>query len=242
MNENQKINKDLYVDSYEGTPIDESALSSAEKKARILSHPLPYAGIATAEQNNTSKKNRISCVLSFNKTSKALVGLAASTESATVPASDDTFLYKVVNMDPDNESWVGDYDTGSIANNSSKPVQIDEYELNAWCHNRIQRVYKHFHQLNILRKTVLALVKKVGLTSSDDSIVDELNELDEFVEKMVANNEKYAAEYKASPAFNYLTKEDYDKLEEAQRAGVLGTKLEPLAKVTVQHKWESIAE
>ena len=59
---------------------------------------------------------------------------------------------------------------------------------------------------------------------------------------MVANNEKYAAEYKASPAFNYLTKEDYDKLEEAQRAGVLGTKLEPLAKVTVQHKWESIAE
>jgi hypothetical protein len=242
MNEKQKINKDLYVDTYEGTPIDESALSSAEKKARVLNHPLPYAGIATAEQNDTSDKNRIPCVLSFNKASKALVGLAASTESATVPASDDTFIYKVVNMDPDHESWVGDYDTGSITNNSSAPIQIDEYELNAWCHNRIQRIYKHYNQLNILRKAVLALVKKTGLTSSDDPIVDELNDLDEFIEKMIANNDKYAAEYKASPAFNFLTKEDYDKQEEAGRAGVLGTKLEPLNKVTIQHKWESIAE
>ena len=48
MNEDQKINKDLYVDSYEGTPIDDSALTLEERKQRILSHPLPYTGAVTA--------------------------------------------------------------------------------------------------------------------------------------------------------------------------------------------------
>jgi len=242
MNEDQKINKDLYVDSYEGTPIDDSALTLEEKKNRILSHPLPYAGLAREAQSNDADINRVPCILTFNKVSKALVGLVASTRATTVPASDDIYIYKVVEMDPNLERWIGDPDTGSVQSVASAPVTVDEYELNAWCHNRIQRVYKHFHQLNILRKTVLALVKKVGLTSSDDPIIDELNDLEEFVTKMVANNEKYIAEYKASPAFNYISKEDYDKQEEAHRAGPLGAKLPPLASVTIQHKWASIAE
>ena len=83
---------------------------------------------------------------------------------------------------------------------------------------------------------------QIGLTEEEAPILTELNDLQEFVEKMRANNERYIAEYIASPAFNYYTKDEWDKLEEDRRAGEIGTLLPSLNQITIQGKWESIAE
>lgn len=245
MLEEWKIDKELYEGTnseYNQTPLDESYLSIEQKKESILNHPLPLAG--EVQEIDESTFERVPCTLSFNVVSNVLVGVSNCREElvGTPDTTTSTMRFKYVMMDPAKETWKGDADSGSIIAIATAPVVVNEYFLNAWCHNRIQRVYKHFHQLNILRKTVIAIVEKVGLTPEEAPILNELDDLQEFIEKMVANNQRYIAEYIASPAFEYYSKEEWDKLEEAQRAGEFGTLLPPLNQITVQHKWESIAE
>lgn len=246
MLEEWKIDKELYTSTesdYEQTPYDESYMSLEERKENILSHPLPFVGQVETVEAST-EFNRLPIGLHFNPITGALIGynVCDAAKVGTPDVYSNTARMKYVSMDPAKEIWVGDADTGKIIPIAENPVVVNEYEVNAWCHNRIQRVYKHFHQLNILRKTVLAIVDKIGLTEEEAPILTELNDLQEFVEKMRANNERYIAEYIASPAFNYYTKDEWDKLEEDRRAGEIGTLLPSLNQITIQGKWESIAE
>ena len=244
MKEEWKINKALYEgsgDDYVETPLDESGSTLEERKAKALAHPLPYID-PDASATEPDTYNRVVCMLTFNKASGALVGAMAKEGGGRIELDTTLFDYKTVNIDLNSEMWVGDYKTGSILPKVFTPIKIDEYTVDAWCHNRIQRTYKYYDQLNIVRKTLMALVTKTGLTASDDSIVDDLDDLDEFIAKMLENNEKYKAEYAASPAFNYLTKEEYDKEEAAQRAGALESILAPLKTVNITHKWASTSE
>ena len=243
MKEEWKINKDLYEgsgDDYVETPLDESGSTLAERKAKALAHPLPRVGdvLDTAPEDY----HRVICMLTFNKASGALLGAMAKEGGGRIELDTTLFEYKTVNIDLNREMWTGDYSTGSVIPRATAPVKIDEYEVDAWCHNRIQRTYKYYDQLNIIRKTLSALVTKTGLTASDDSVVNDLNDLDEFITKMLENNNKYKAEYAASPAFNYLTKEEFDKQEAAERAGALDSLLPSLKTVTVTHKWASTSE
>jgi len=243
MKEEWKINKELYEgigDEYVETPLDESKSTLAERKAKALAHPLPLVGDVSEIAPDTY--DRVVCMLTFNKASGALLGAAAQQGGGRVELDPKLFEYKTVNIDLNQEMWSGDYSTGSVIPRTTAPITIDEYEVDAWCHNRIQRTYKYYDQLNVIRKTLMALVTKTGLTASDDSIVTDLNDLDEFITKMLENNNKYKAEYAASPAFNYLTKDEFDKQEAAQRAGALDSMLPSLKTVNVTHKWASTTE
>ena len=191
MKEEWKINKDLYEgigDDYVETPLDESGSTLAERKAKALAHPLPYIGDASAPAPDTY--NRVVCMLTFNKASGALVGAMAKEGGGRIELDTTLFEYKTVNIDLNQEMWSGDYSTGLVVPRSTAPIKIDEYAVDAWCHNRIQRTYKYYDQLNIIRKTLSALVTKTGLTASDDSIVNDLNDLDEFITKMLENTAK----------------------------------------------------
>lgn len=243
MKEEWKINKELYEgidDEYVETPLDESKSTLAERKAKALAHPLPLVGDVSEDAPDTY--NRVVCMLTFNKASGALLGAAAQEGGGRVELDTTLFDYKTVNIDLNQEMWSGDYSTGTVVPRTTAPITIDEYEVDAWCHNRIQRTYKYYDQLNIIRKTLSALVTKTGLTASDDSIVNDLNDLDEFITKMLENNNKYKAEYAASPAFNYLTKDEFDKQEAAERAGALDSMLPSLKTVNITHKWASTTE
>lgn len=247
MLEEWKIDKELYEginEQYDQTSYDGSQYSIEDLKSRALSHPLPFAGEVDSLSASDSEYNRIPVCLHFNPITNELVGYA-STEAANVGQPDkitSTARSKYVMMDMEKENWVGTADGGSLVPVADSPIVVNEYIINAWCHNRIQRVYKYFHQLNILRKTVSAIVNKVGLTEEEAPILAELYDLEEFIKKMQDNNDRYIAEYIASPAFTYYSKDEWDKLEENRRAGELGTKLSSLNQITVLGKWESIAE
>ena len=66
------------------------------------------------------KKRRHDVILMFNKVSKKFAGAidAEKTKQDVTKLSDRFFIYKTVKMEPETETWQGDYDNGSVVDSA----------------------------------------------------------------------------------------------------------------------------
>ncbi len=153
--------------------------------------------------------------IAFNKVSGRKV-----MELSAVGMDDETFQarlnhqyydYKEVTLDPELQTYVGDFDTGEVVNRVDQGEDLSEYYVDALCHAKIHRIYKEYHQLNVMRDLLSYMMTSMGI-QDDESIPEVLafNEMDEYIKKILVNNENLKQAYSSTDAYNYLTKEEID--------------------------------
>lgn len=145
-------------------------------------------------------------VLVFNKFTGAFIGSTYGSAEMNVTAEtcDQTnFKYKEVDINPELETWEGDYETGKIVKHADQKVIITEEELNIDCQDKIFRKYRYYRQLNILYGVIDELIKMVGI---DDEKLAPYNEMREYLSKIRENNDRYKEAYKNTPGYEYWDK------------------------------------
>lgn len=175
--------------------------------------------------------------LIFNRVSGAyLHHMSVNTGDSIEDLIDTTYCkYKKVKMIPLLQTWEGDYNKGKIINVEDKIASIDEYTLNSLAKNKIGRKYKPHHQLNILAKCIVKIGDKLGIDSKE---FDELNDMLEYIEQILANNRRIKESYKNSPEYEYLTKEDINvKMSKALDGGLASVVGRP--EIPVETPWTS---
>lgn len=157
-------------------------------------------------------------IVVFNKFTGQYIGLTYATEEMQLAASscDDThFKYKTVEMDPETETWEGNYDDGKVIPIASQTTVITETELDADCQDKIFRQYRYYHQLNIVYGVLNQLIAAAGL---DEASLAEYRAMRTYIADIVANNDRYKEAYALQPGYEYR-----DKIRERE---VLNAQLE----------------
>lgn len=149
----------------------------------------------------------------FNKLTGALLSCAAG--DITEQVNSDYCISKVVSFDPKVQTWVGDYETGSVVYHEAVPRVASEAMLDAQAGEKIRATYDYYHQLNVLHNLVGALAAEAGMDTTEfDAMVTHIAEIRDV-------NEKYKLSYLGDPAWEYRTKEDEAAILDAQVAGGL---------------------
>ena len=179
--------------------------------------------------------------LLFNKTSGIYthqISAGAEEEADELERGIDLTYFKVkrVKMIPSRHIWVGDYDSGSIKLAVDERPKVSEYTLNASAKNKIGHVYKNHKQVNVVRKALIALVRKLEMEGSEE--FQELFAMTDVLDGILDNNKRYKESYKNHPSYDYLDKkafmEEVSKTLDGGLAQVVGR-----PQYAVEYDWDS---
>ena len=113
--------------------------------------------------------------------------------------------YKIVELDPKKEEYVGTLQDGKVVSKKELPQPIPEEYIDTTCKSKILTRYPVGKQINIIRKVVHKLAAAANLSGEE---MDELNLMVEFIDTTLANNAERKEFYNSNPEYHYVSKED----------------------------------
>ena len=135
--------------------------------------------------------------LMFNAKTGVLIG-ALPGDTPTTHLDLSKFKFKEVEVDPINEFWEGDYDTGKIKSIDEKP-RFSEVGVDGFTANAIETKYPLHKQLNI----IIDMVNK-----SDMPNTPEFTAMMEYINDQIKLGKDKKRTYKESDAFDYVSEDD----------------------------------
>jgi hypothetical protein len=153
---------------------------------------------------NESKKTK--ALAQFNKLNGKFTTVIGMVDDVSL-LNHNFYNYRQVEIDLYNETVIGTYDSFQIVNVNEGNLQINEDMLKELARDKIVKEYPIERQLTILGKTLKKIADSVTLED-----IDELREMNDYIDEIKRVNSIRKEFYKNNPDYDYMSTEDLDRM------------------------------
>lgn len=142
-------------------------------------------------------------IAQFNKMNNEFITLMQKVDMSWL--NHDNYLYVEVEIDPDYEKIVGDYENFEVKKLIDLPREITEHEMDHLAREKIVGKYPIEKQLNILAQTLEIISDRMGINN------DELKEMNSYIDEVRRVNNVRKDFFERSDEFEYISSEEIER-------------------------------
>lgn len=156
---------------------------------------------------------KVPALAQFNKITGELTAVLGYVDPETL--NNEFFVYREIEIDFENEVFLGNLESYRIVNKHDLPQDVYEYTVDEQARDKITKLYPLVEQVNVLGRAIQKLSSHAGIDQ------EELQEMLDYIEEVKHANRLRKEFYQNSPDFNYITDAELEEIETRQLEGGL---------------------